>query len=755
MNKIIGILAHVDSGKTTLCEQILYHTNSIRKRGRVDHKDSYFDNNQIERQRGITVFSKEGYFNYKDSNYYLIDTPGHVDFSPEMERSLKMLDYAILIISGVEKVQSHSETIFNYLKEHNIPTIIFVNKMDRDISNREEINKSLKENLSKDIFDFTKELNKNMSEELIEFIAEKDEELLERFLDDNFDYELWFKKTKSLFNSCSIYPCIFGSALYDENIDVLLDVLDDLSETNYDENKSFSGKVYKIKSEENKQKLTFIKVLEGKLKIKDELSYMGSNDILKEKVNEIRIYKGDKFIKRDEAFAGEIVAIKGLSEAYPSRLVTSSKEEKRLSKLDSEDDNFIVPTLSTKVLFDESINIKDVYSYFKILGEEEISLNPTYSEELKEIKINIMGKIQLEVLKEIVLERFNLEVNFGPCEILYKETIKEQTIGVGHFEPLRHYATKVLFDESINIKDVYSYFKILGEEEISLNPTYSEELKEIKINIMGKIQLEVLKEIVLERFNLEVDFGPCEILYKETIKEQTIGVGHFEPLRHYAEVVLKIEPAKRNSGISFESLAHVDDITVGHQNLVKVHIFERSHRGILGGYELTDVKITLVTGKEHNKHTEGGDFRQATFRALRQGLEQVENILLEPYYKFKIEIDNDHLGRVISDIQKMNGSFNIKDSSNNKSIVTGRGPVSEFMDYPLELISFTKGRGRINFNYDGYDECHNSDKVLEIRNYDKNSDKLYTSNSIFCSKGQGYTVKGEDVKNHMHCEINI
>lgn len=661
MNKIIGILAHVDSGKTTLCEQILYHTNSIRKRGRVDHKDSYFDNNQIERRRGITVFSKEGYFNYKDSNYYLIDTPGHVDFSPEMERSLKMLDYAILIISGVEKVQSHSETIFNYLKEHNIPTIIFVNKMDRDISNREEINKSLKENLSKDIFDFTKELNKNMSEELIEFISEKDEELLERFLEDNFDYELWFKKTKSLFNSCSIYPCIFGSALYDENIDVLLDVLDDLSETNYDENKSFSGKVYKIKSEENKQKLTFIKVLEGKLKIKDELSYMGSNDILKEKVNEIRIYKGDKFIKRDEAFAGEIVAIKGLSEAYPSRLVISSKEEKRISKLDSEDDNFIVPTLSTKVLF----------------------------------------------------------------------------------------------DESINIKDVYSYFKILGEEEISLNPTYSEELKEIKINIMGKIQLEVLKEIVLERFNLEVDFGPCEILYKETIKEQTIGVGHFEPLRHYAEVVLKIEPNKRNSGISFESIAHVDDINVGHQNLVKTHIFERSHRGILGGYELTDVKITLLTGKEHNKHTEGGDFRQATFRALRQGLEQVENILLEPYYKFKIEIDNDHLGRVISDIQKMNGSFNIKDSSNNKSIVTGRGPVSEFMDYPLELISFTKGRGRINFNYDGYDECHNSDKVLEIRNYDKNSDKLYTSNSIFCSKGQGYTVKGEDVKNHMHCEINI
>lgn len=661
MNKIIGILAHVDSGKTTLCEQILYHTNSIRKRGRVDHKDSYFDNNDIERQRGITIFSKEGYFKYKDSNYYLIDTPGHVDFSSEMERSLKTIDYAILIISGVEKVQSHSETIFNYLKEHNIPTIIFVNKMDRDISYRDDINLNIKENLSKDIFDFTRELDNNMSEELIEFIAEKDEELLERFLEDNYDYDLWFNKLKYLFNSCYIYPCVFGSALYDENIDILLEILDKLSDTNYDDNKNFTGKVYKIKIEENKQRLTFIKILEGKLKIKDELCYRYENEIIKEKINEIRIYKGDKFIKRDEAHAGEIVAIKGISKACPSKFLVDSEEESRLVQLCSEESSYTIPTLSTKVLF----------------------------------------------------------------------------------------------DDSVNIRDVYSYFKILGDEEISLNPTYNEDLKEIKISIMGKIQLEVLKEIALDRFNLQVDFGPCEILYKESIKEETIGVGHFEPLKHYAEVVLKIEPKKRNSGISFESCAHVDDIGIGHQNLVKTHIFERKHRGILGGYELTDVKITLLTGKAHNKHTEGGDFREATFRALRQGLEQVENILLEPYYRFKIDIDNDYVGRVISDIQKMSGSFSIKESSNNKSIISGRGPVSEFMDYPMELIAFTKGRGRISFNYDGYDECHNSEYVLESRKYDKNSDKTYTSNSIFCSKGQSYTVKGEDVKNYMHCEINI
>ena len=509
MNKTIGILAHVDAGKTTLCEQILYHTKSIRRRGRVDHKDSYFDNNHIERQRGITVFSKEGYFNYKDSNYYLIDTPGHIDFSPEMERSLKMLDYAILIISGVEKVQSHSETIFNYLKELKIPTIIFVNKMDRDISIKDDININLKENLSNDIFDFTNELNSSMSEELIEFIAEKDEELLERFFEENYDYDLWFNKIKYLFNSCKIYTCIFGSALLDENIDILLDILHNLSETNYDENKSFLGKVYKIKNEENKQRLTFIKVIQGKLKIKDEICYKIEDNIIKEKVNEIRIYKGDRFIKRDEAFAGEIVALKGLNEACTYNILASSDQEDKLEKLEDEDNNFI-PTLSTKVLFNESLNIKDVYS----------------------------------------------------C------------------------------------------FKILGEEEDSLNPTYSEELEEIKIDIMGKVQLEVLKEIVLERFNLNVDFGPCEVLYKETIKESCIGIGHFEPLKHYAEVVLKIEPNKRNIGISFDSCAHVDQISTGHQNLVKTHIFERNHRGILGGYELTDLKITLLTGRAHNKHTE-------------------------------------------------------------------------------------------------------------------------------------------------------
>lgn len=659
MNKVIGILAHVDSGKTTLCEQILYHTKSIRKRGRVDHKDSYFDSYDIERQRGITIFSKEGKFSYNNSNYYLIDTPGHVDFSTEMERSLKMLDYAILIISGVEKVQSHSETIFNLLRENNIPTFIFINKMDREITNKQDIIEDLQENLSKNIFDFTNELKDKMSNELIEFISEKDEELLELFFEEKYNYDLWIKYLIKLIKELKVFPCVFGSALLDENIDILLEILDKLTITNYKKEDNFVGKVYKIKYEENNQKLTLIKLLQGQLKVKDEVSYKYNNEVVRDKINEIRVYNGEKFTKKDIADAGEIVAVKGLSKINVGQ---------HLVLYNNEDD-------------------------FKIVNDNNFHIIPTLS-------------------------------------------------------------SKVIFDENLNIKDIYNYFKILENEEPSLNILYNEELKEIQISVMGKMQLEILKKIVYDRFNVEVDFGPCEILYKESIKSTAIGIGHFEPLKHYAEVVLKLEPSKRNSGIYFESKAHVDDITIGHQNLVRTHIFEKPHKGILGGYEIADIKVTLLTGRSHNKHTEGGDFRQATLRALRQGLETVENILLEPYYQFKIEIENEYIGRLISDIQKMSGTFHIQEGKNNRSIVNGRGPVSRFMDYTLELISYTKGRGRISFIYDGYDECHNTEDVLASRNYDKDNDKEYTSNSIFCSKGKGYIVKGEDVINHMHCEIN-
>lgn len=658
MNKIIGILAHVDAGKTTFCEQLLYHTKSIRKLGRVDHKDTFLDSHSIEKSRGITIFSGQGYFEYNDSNYYLIDTPGHIDFSPEMERSIKIMDYAVLIISGVEKVQSHTRTVFRLLKEYNVPIIIFVNKMDRIGANKEDIIKDLKLNLSENIVDISKSFNINenyeLDTDLIEFIAERDEDLFNKYLDEDYDKDLWIKNMKSMLKDNKIYPCVFGSALNNEGIDSFLEKLDILTYTNYYEDDKFIGKVYKVIYDKSNTRITYIKALQGSINVKDEIRYMDSY----EKINQIRTYNGDKFITKNSAKAGELFAVTGLNQS-----------------------------ISGNYIFSKDFELESIDLY-----KDEFS-----------------NKIQPNM------------------------------------------KSKIIFDKSLNINDVYNYFKILSDEEPSLNVYYDENTKEISVHIMGKIQLEILKDIVKERFGFEIEFGPCEIIYKETVKESTIGYGHFEPLGHYAEVHIKIEPMPRNSGISFESNALVDNLNIGHQNLVKTHVFEREHRGILGGYPITDVKITLLNGKAHNKHTSGGDFREATFRALRQGIEKVENILLEPYYKFKIEISMDYIGRVLSDIQKMSGEFEEPQVLNDKAIITGRGPVSSFMDYAMEIASFSKGTGIISYVQDGYDLCHNTEEILEKRNYNKNADIYYTSNSIFCSKGKAYIVEGDKAKEYMHC----
>ena len=665
MNKTIGILAHVDAGKTTFCEQILYHTNCIRKLGRVDHKDTFLDNHDIEKSRGITIFSGQANFKYKDSNYFLIDTPGHIDFSNEMERSIKIMDYAVVIISGVEKVQSHTKTVFRLLKEYKIPTFIFVNKMDRIGANKEDVINDLKENLDENIIDIDDSLDINenykLSNDVIEFIAERDSNLLEYYLDEKYEQELWISTMKTMIKDCEVYPCMFGSALNDVGIEAFLDKIDKLTYTNYNQDDEFLGKVYKVKYDENKNRVTYIKAIKGKISVKDEVKYNNllnykenDNTQIKEKINQIRVYNGEKFITENEGVAGQLFSVTGLSNTVCGNYILKSDNE---IELNDDIDMKIRPNMKSKVIFDSSLNINQVYNYFKILTDEEPSL-------------------------------------------------------------------KVVYDES---------------------------LKEISVHIMGKIQLEILKDIVKSRFDLDIEFGPCEIIYKETIKETTNGYGHFEPLGHYADVYLKIEPTTRNSGISFESIAKVDNLQIGHQNLVKTHIFEREHRGILGGYSLCDIKITLVDGRAHNKHTSGGDFREATFRALRQGIEKVENILLEPYYKFKIEIGIDYIGRVLSDIQRMSGEFNDPQIFGDKAIIEGRGPVSTFMDYSMEIISFSKGSGSISYIQDGYDICHNTEEVLEKSNYNKNADIDYTSSSIFCSKGQAYSVEGKHVKEYMHC----
>ena len=648
MKKTIGILAHVDAGKTTFAEQILYHTNVIRNIGRVDHKNSFLDSHNIERQRGRTVFSDQAKFEIGKSTYYLIDTPGHIDFSCEMERAISIMDYAIIIVSAVEGVQAHTETVWNLLRKYNVPTMFFINKIDRTGADINKVINEIKINLTKKLC-YIDDIN-DIKEDIIESIAEENEKLLEKYFNGEYDEKLWKEELKKLIKESRVFPCFSGTALQDEGIVEFLQALEEVTFTEYNKNNEFSGIVYKIRHDNNGTKITFIKALSGILKVRDELNVIREDEDLKEKISSIRVYNGSKFTTVDKVEAGDIFAIVG-----PTMLNIGDG----------------LGTLNTKTT---------------------LNMTPTLM-------------------------------------------------------------SKVIFDKSYNIKEVLKYFKILEAEDPSLNVIWNEAHKEIQVHIMGKIQLEVLREVVSDRFNLEVDFGPCEIMYKETIKNKVFGYGHFEPLKHYSEVHLKIEPQLRGTGIIFENKCHADNLTTGHQNLIKTHIFERKHNGLLTGSEITDLKITLLTGRAHNKHTEGGDFREATFRAIRQGLEKAENILLEPFYKFKIDVELDYLGRVLSDIQKLNGTFETPETNINKVKIVGRGPVSTFMDYSLELVAFTKGKGNINLIFDGYDVCHNTEEVINKREYNKNADIEYSSSSIFCSKGQGFVVPWNEVEKYMHCEI--
>ena len=646
MKKTFGIFAHVDAGKTTFSEQILYYTKSIRKKGRVDYKEAFLDSQKVEKERGITVFSDVGTFSYDGDTYYLIDTPGHIDFSPEMERTLSILDYAILVVSAVEGIQGHTETLWNLLKNRKIPTFIFINKIDRVGADVNKVYQQLKRRFSEDICLLSNNSLTNLSDEEIEFIAGKDEELLNLYFEDNYNNQLWIDKLKLLVKERQIFVATSGSALLDQGVKEFLDIFNKLTMTNYELADIFTGKVFKIRYDEKGTRITYIKALSGLLKVKDELVYNHNGEEIREKVNEIRAYNGVKYEIKDVASAGEVFAVTGISnmKAGMGIGIEDSTEE-------------MIPTLTAKVLYDSTVNIK-------------------------------------EVLK---------------------------------------------------------YLKILESEEKTLNVQYDEILKEMHINVMGKIQLEVLKEIIQERFNLNVEFDKPEILYKETIGNEVNGYGHFEPLRHYAEVHLKLLPGERGEGIVFENRCHNDYLTPGQQNLIKTHIFEKKHRGILTGSEIDDIKVILITGRAHIKHTEGGDFREATKRALRQGLDSAENILLEPYYDFKIEVDNQLLGRVLSDVQKMNGTFNEQQSVGDRVIITGRGPVATFMDYSLEFQALSKGKGGLSLMYGGYDVCHNAEEVIERIGYNKDADPEYTSSSIFCAKGVGYSVKGDEVVNYMHC----
>ena len=652
MNKTIGLLAHVDAGKTTFAEQLLYHTNSIRSKGRVDHQDSFLDTHELEKSRGITIFADQAMMNYQGSTYYLIDTPGHVDFSAEMERSLQVMDYAVVILSAVEGVQGHTETVWQLLRKHSIPTLFFVNKMDRTGADLQAVLEQIHQQLTPHAVMVHGELYASeLEEELVASIAEHDEQLLESYLEGSYDTETVLNTMARLVKDSAVFPVMYGSALMDEGIDRFLRHLERLSHIEYDREAPFAARVYKVRHENQGTRLTFLKITAGRLRVRDEVQYMDhSGERIQEKVTSLRSYNGEKYTLIEEAEAGQLIAVSGLAEAA---------------------------------------------------------------------------------------------VGDGLGELRHR----------ARYELVPALKSRVLFDPKLSVREVQRYFQMLDAEDPSLNVTWDEVLQELYIHVMGAIQLEVLEQVVLDRFKLQVAFGTPEILYKETIAGEVYGCGHFEPLGHYAEVHLKLEPGPRDSGVIFRNECHPDHLSSGYQNLVGQHVLEQEHPGLLTGSPLTDVIVTLLNGRAHNKHTSGGDFREATHRALRQGLEKAENILLEPYYMFKIKVDLELIGRVMSDIRQAHGSFNPPETSGDQAMISGTVPVATFMNYSAELASFSKGRGALSLQIGGYQPCHQSKVVIESRNYDKNADPEYTSASIFCAKGQGYSVPWDEADRHMHVQL--
>lgn len=631
---VVGILAHVDSGKTTLSEAMLYLSGTISKLGRVDSKNSFLDTFSLERSRGITIFSKQALLKYKDTDITLIDTPGHVDFSAETERTLQVLDYAILVISATDGVQSHTQTLWKLLAKYNVPCFIFVNKTDLDGADRDVALCQLKTKLSDNCVDFNLP-----DDELNENIALCDETLLEKYENgtlNKFDVVSAVKNRK-------IFPCMFGSALKLDGVDAFMDLLNDYTEMPA-YGTDFGAKVYKI-SEDKGQRLTMMKITGGSLKVKEVLK--SEKNINAEKVNQIRLYSGEKFTAVDEAQAGTVCAVTGIT-------FTNSGDG---------------------------------------LGTEDNSSMPVLT-------------------------------------------------------PVLTYTVNV--PDGTDAHTVLSNMKILEGEDPQLKVEWNERYSEIHVKLMGDIQLEVLQTLFADRFGIDISFGKGSIIYKETIEETVEGVGHFEPLRHYAEVHLLLKPGKRGSGLVFKTECKEDVLDKNWQRLILTHLYEKTHIGVLTGSPITDMEIILKSGKAHPKHTEGGDFRQATYRAVRQGLRSARSVLLEPYYDFTLEVPTENVGRAMSDIQFMHGTFNPPENDGENSVFTGSAPVSTMYDYARDVRMYTHGKGKLVCALKGYEPCHNSDEVIAEFGYDPDSDTDNTCDSVFCSKGSGYTVKWDEVKSHMH-----
>lgn len=645
---VIGILAHVDAGKTTLSESILYLTGRIRKQGRVDHGDAFLDNYELEKNRGITIFSKQAVFPLGELTVTLLDTPGHVDFSAEMERTLKVLDAAVLVINGADGVQGHTRTLWRLLSIYRIPVFLFINKMDQEGTDKLALLKELARSLDEGCVSFDVP-----EDSFYEEIALCSEDAMEQYLETG---RLEEETIAEMIAGRKVFPCYFGAALKNEGVQKLLEGIEKYAgacigrqssrgEENKEKREGFGARVFKISRDSRGSRLTHIKITAGKLCVKDIL-------VDEEKVNQIRIYSGEKYEMVQEAQAGMVCAVTGLNGTYAGQG----------------------------------------------LGTEEDSESP-------------------------------------------------------FLEPVLNY--QVLLPDGFDVHKMLVCLRQLEEEDPMLKVVWNEELGEIHVRLMGEVQTEILKSLIQERFGVSVEFGTGNIVYKETIQKTAEGVGHYEPLRHYAEVHLILEPAEPGSGLSFHTACSEDELDKNWQRLILTHLTEKPHRGVLTGSVVTDMKITLAAGRAHLKHTEGGDFRQSTYRAVRQGLMQAESILLEPYYTYRLEIPAEMTGRAMTDIQRMNGETDTPKTAGEMTVLSGKAPVAAMRDYQREVLGYTRGRGRLTLAFRDYEPCHNQEEVIEEIGYDPEKDMDNPSGSVFCAHGAGFYVPWHEVPAHMHIESQL
>jgi len=637
MRKTIGILAHVDAGKTTFSERVLFQTQAIRKVGRVDHQDAFLDSHELEKQRGITIFSGLANFELNGDTYYWLDTPGHVDFSTEMERAVSVMDYAVLVISCAEGVQSHTETVWQLLKEYNVPVIVFLNKLDRIGADPDRVIAQMKKRLSPDMIDLRHyQYQSRFYEEEIEAVAERDDSLLDQLFDGGFDETLWRRALSRQISERRAFPVLAGVALEGRGIPEFLQFLSCFTPVSYVNDSSFSAQCYQVRHDHQGQRVCFLKVLSGTLHVKDELPDG-------QKVNEIRCYHGEKYRPLDAAQAGDIVGIPGLDGIKPGSMINTDRKS------------------------------------------------------------------------------------------------------VFHTEPMM--AADVLWDEkAVPAFRMMQSLRILEDEDPTL--TVTEQRGHISVHVMGRIQLEVLREQISSRFGYPVSFGPTHVLYKETIAAPSIGVGHYEPLRHYAECHVRLVPTSPGSGVTFRSRCHVDTLSLNWQRLIAGHVSEKQHKGVLTGAPLTDVCVELLTGRAHLKHTEGGDFRQATYRAIRNALMYAESVLLEPIAGFSLRAPADLYGSLAGALNRMQANVDMPEYEDESVILRGEAPYALFSAWQEDFLSLTHGRGSLRVWMSRYAPVRNQDDIVSAANYNPLADD--SPDSVFCSHGAGFVVPWNEVNSHMH-----